>query len=89
MNDFEISLADAAIQEIESLPEFSQGAVDDAIYRLVTHPTKFGTRLKGVGSKNRPLFSMRVGQSRVIYSVDRELNTVTILKVASRAHTFV
>ena len=89
MNNFEILLADSAIQEIESLPEFSQGAVDDAIHRLITHPVKIGTRLKGVGSKNRPLFAMRVGQSRVIYSVDRELNTVTILKVASRTHSVV
>ena len=89
MNDYELLLADSAIQEIESLPELAQGAVDDAIHRLITHPVKFGTRLKGVGSKNRPLFAMIVGQSRVIYSVDRDLNTVTILKVASRAHSVV
>ena len=89
MNNFEILLADSAIQEIESLPEFSQGAVDDAIHRLITHPVKFGTRLKGVGSKNRPLYTMGVGQSRVIYSVDQDLNTVTILKVASRTRSVV
>ena len=89
MNDYALLLADSAIQEIESLPEFAQGAVDDSIHRLITHPVKFGTRLKGVGSKNRPLFAMIVGQSRVIYSVDRDLNTVTILKVASRVHSVV
>ena len=89
MNDFEILLAESAIQEIENLPEFAQGAVEAAIHRLITNPVKSGSRLKGVGSKDRPLYDMGVGQSRVIYSVDRDLNTVTIVKVASRSHSVV
>lgn len=89
MSNFEILLAESAIQELENLPEFAQGAVEDAIHRLITNPVKSGTRLKGVGSKERPLYAMRVGQSRVIYSVDRNLNTVTVVKVASRSHSVV
>ena len=89
MNDFEILLAEPALQEIENLPELVQRAVDDSIYRLTSNPVKFETRLKGVGSENRPLFAMRVAQSRVIYSVDRDLNTVSVVKVASRSHSVV
>ena len=89
MNDFEMLLAEPSIQEIENLPELAQSAVDDSIHRLTSNPVKCGIHLKGVGSKNRPLLAMRVGQSRVIDSVNQDLNTVTEVKVRSRSHSVV
>lgn len=84
MSDFELLVAESAIEEIENLPEASQSAVEEAIDRLVTNPISAGMRLKGVGSKNRSLYTMRVGQNRVMYSVDQDLNRVTVVKIASR-----
>ena len=84
MSNFQLFLANLAIEEMERLPDVSQGAVEEAMDRLVTSPIKVGTRLKGVGSKNRPLYAMEVGAHRVIYSVDRNSHRVTVVKIASR-----
>ena len=84
MSNFELLLAESAIEEMEQLPYAAQLVVERAIDQLGRNPTRAGTRLKGVGSSDRPLYATRVGRYRVIYSVDRGLHTVTVVKITPR-----
>ncbi len=77
---YELKLRRAAQKGLDDLPEKDYRTVANAISGLQDNPRP--TKVKKLGGSG--LWRIRVGRHRVVYAVDDEARTVTIVRVARR-----
>ncbi|MFQ5879444.1 MAG: type II toxin-antitoxin system RelE/ParE family toxin [Dehalococcoidia bacterium] len=74
---YEVYIAPEAHRNSDSLPPRIRGRVTEAIHSLAQDPRPPGSRrLQRVGG-----YRLRVGDYRILYTVDDELRRVTVLRV--------
>ncbi len=83
---FGIRPTPSARRDLDRLPEAVAAAVLEFLYgALAENPHRVGKPLLG---KLSGLHSARRGQYRVIYEVDDEVVTVTVIKIAHRGDAY-
>ena len=82
MSDYQISIKSSAYKELAKLPKPEAKKVSAAIDRLAKEPRPDGVKkLKGV---EEYLYRIRVGDYRIIYSVEDKIRVIDILKIGHR-----
>lgn len=85
MIDYTITFARAARKELESLEANMVRRIFPKIENLATQPRPVGCR-KLVGEEN--LWRIRVGDYRVIYTIDEMRRTIDIISVRHRSRAY-
>lgn len=85
MSDYLLIVARSAQKELDSLPLEISSRICARIDALATDPRPFGC-LKLKGEKNS--WRIRVGDYRVIYSIDDDNGTIDISKVRHRREVY-
>ncbi len=83
---YNISIKKTASKELERLPNKTIILITNSIYTLSTEPRPIGCK-KIKGSK-MDLWRIRIGDYRVIYSVDEEVKIIDIKKVGHRKDVY-
>lgn len=79
---YHISIKKTAAKELEKLPNKIISSITKSIYTLASEPRPAGCKkLKG---SHTDLWRIRIGDYRVIYSVDEEIKIIDIKKVGHR-----
>jgi len=78
-------VAGPAVSDIERLPAKYATAVIEALGAIAANPRRMGKPLR---FELEGRWSARRGPYRVIYTIDDELHTVTVLAVAHRADAY-
>lgn len=78
-------VAGPAVRDIERLPEKYAPAVLEALQAIAGNPQRHGKPLR-LGLQGR--WSARRGPYRVVYTIDADARTVTVLAVAHRADVY-
>ena len=81
---YTITIKPSVVKELKSLPKRAVGAISTAIEDLAEEPRPAGCR-KLVG---KPLWRIRVGNYRVIYSVDDVVQIVDIRATGHRKNIY-
>lgn len=81
---YKIELSRSAVKSLKKLPKHTSARIFAKIKLLATDPRPMDTK-KLVGL---PSFRIRVGDYRVIYSIDDEIVTVLVVKVAHRREVY-
>ncbi len=82
---FDILLKPSAEKSFSKLPKSEQIKVFDVLEQLAVNPLPNGVKkLKSTES----LYRIRVGDYRVIYSIQNKILTVTILKIGHRSDVY-
>ncbi len=85
MREYALVFARSARKELESLPARVVRRVVPRIESLVTNPRPDGCK-KLTGTKN--LWRIRVGDYRVIYSIEDEVLTIEVISVRHRGDAY-
>lgn len=83
---YQIIIQYSAQKELRLLPKSEFKKVEKAILSLASNPFPNGC-LK-LQNTNQKLYSIRKGNYRIIYSVDHNIITITILKIADRKEAY-
>lgn len=79
---YNVSLRRSALKELQSLPQKAVRKVSSAIDELAENPRPDGVKkLKG---SDQDLYRIRVGDYRIIYSVEDEIKIIDIRKIGHR-----
>ena len=79
---YNISIKKTASKELEKLPKKIIILITNSIYTLASEPRPNGCKkLKGV---NSDLWRIRIGDYRIIYSIDEVIKIIDIKKVGHR-----
>ena len=85
MADYSVAFARSARKELEKLPSSAADRIVDRIEGLATIPRPSGAvKLKG----NKTLWRIRVGEYRVIYSIDDAARAIDISAVRNRKDAY-
>jgi mRNA interferase RelE/StbE len=85
MASYRLEISATAERQLKRLPRRDLGAVVEAIERLRSNPRPRGSRkLSGY----RDVYRIRVGVYRILYSVERALLLIVILKVGHRKNVY-
>ncbi len=85
MGEFEISFARSARKELEDLPVELADRVLTRIEKLMDNPRPRGaTKLRG----RKNLWRIRVGDYRVVYSIDDEAELIDITHIRHRRDVY-
>jgi mRNA interferase RelE/StbE len=85
MADYSVTFARSARKELEKLPPSAAQRVIERIEILMTHPRPSGAiKLHG----NKDLWRLRVGDYRVIYSIDDSTRVIDISAVRHRRDVY-
>lgn len=82
---YEVQFAHSAAKEFRSLPGNIKHRIGTAIDSLCSNPRPRGVR-KLVGSEH--LYRIRVGQYRVVYEIDDEMQQIRITRVRHRREVY-
>jgi len=85
MANYKIEISQTADLQFKELPQLDQLRIARTIYRLGSNPYPTGCR-KLTGYKD--LFRIRVGNYRLIYSVDKNRIVIIILKIGHRKDVY-
>lgn len=79
---YRISIAKQALKELERLPKKDTQQISKAIDDLSIHPRPVGCKkLKG---ESEYMWRIRVGNYRVIYTIDDQVKIVDVRKIGHR-----
>lgn len=79
---YSVSLRRSALKELQSLPKTAVQKVGGAIDKLAENPRPDGVKkLKG---SEEDLYRIRVGDFRIVYSIEDEIKIVDIRKIGHR-----
>lgn len=85
MTDYAVVVSDRAAREIEDLPANVAARVYIKLAALASLPRPHGVKkLKG----HRDLWRIRIGEHRVIYSVDDGARVVDVVRVRHRSKAY-
>ena len=82
---YRVAFKPAAQRQVRKLPASTRSRVIDAIESLATEPRHHGTE-KLTGASD--LYRIRVGEYRVIYSIDDDQLLVLVVKVGHRKQVY-
>ena len=85
MTDYQITFSRSARKELESLPAEINNKIFPKIIALATEPRLDGCR-KLVGEEN--LWRIRIGDYRVIYSINDDTRIIDITAVRHRSKAY-
>ncbi len=85
MTDYQITFSRSARKELESLPAEINNKIFTKIIALATEPRPDGCR-KLVGEEN--LWRIRIGDYRVIYSINDDTRIIDITAVRHRSKAY-
>ena len=85
MSDYQITFSRPARKELESLSVEVNNRIFPKIVALASDPRPDGCR-KLVGEEN--LWRIRVGDYRIIYSIDDDIRTLDIITVRHRSKAY-
>ena len=81
---YHLLIKPSARKELEQLSDSILRRIDEAIVKLSNHPRPVGSK-KLVGA---PLYRIRIGTYRVVYEIDDNRKTVTIVTVGHRGDVY-
>ncbi|HNP80615.1 MAG TPA: type II toxin-antitoxin system RelE/ParE family toxin [Nitrospira sp.] len=81
---YQLLIKPSARKELEQLSDSILRRIDEAIVKLSNHPRPVGSK-KLVGA---PLYRIRIGTYRVVYEIDDNRKTVTIVTVGHRGDVY-
>ena len=81
---YQLLIKPSARKELEQLSDSILRRIDEAIVKLSNHPRPVGSK-KLVGA---PLYRIRIGTYRVVYEIDANRKTVTIVTVGHRGDVY-
>ena len=85
MAEYEVTLASSAEREIKSLPKSIQRRVERMIDSLRSNPRPRGTiKLKG----REDIYRIRVGDYRIIYTINDKKRLVDVSYVRNRSRAY-
>lgn len=79
---YSVSLRRSALKELQSLPKTAVQKVGGAIDKLAENPRPDG--VKKLKSSEEDLYRIRVGDFRIVYSIEDEIKIVDIRKIGHR-----
>jgi mRNA interferase RelE/StbE len=82
---YSVSLAPAAARQMRALPQQIQARLFPAIADLANDPRPLGSR-KLTGEAD--LYRIRVGNYCIVYAIDDDAMTVTVVKVGDRKDVY-
>ncbi len=85
MNSYSIIIASKAKKQIEALPPNIKSRIGDVLINVLTKDPFIGKALK---AQLKGLFSYRVGDYRIIYSVVKDELVIQIIKVMHRREVY-
>jgi mRNA interferase RelE/StbE len=82
---YQVVINKKAQKEIDALPSYIKGNVDEHILALGENPRPSGCiKLKGEDN----LYRIRIGDYRVVYAIEDEICIVDVVKVAHRKEVY-
>ena len=81
---YQLLIKPSARKELEQLSDSILRRIDEAIVKLSNHPRPVGSK-KLVGAA---LYRIRIGTYRVVYEIDDNRKTVTIVTVGHRGDVY-
>lgn len=81
---YQLLIKPSARKELEQLSDSILRRIDEAIVKLSNHSRPVGSK-KLVGA---PLYRIRIGTYRVVYEIDDNRKTVTIVTVGHRGDVY-
>ncbi len=81
MKDYEITFTATAIKALKKIPKTEQKRIIKAIQKLANNPRSAGTKKL---QAETDLYRIRIGQYRVIYSIDDGNITLLVVKIGHR-----
>jgi mRNA interferase RelE/StbE len=87
MAPYAVSFRRSAEKDLRRLDDALQSRILDAVEGLGSNPRPFGFR-KLQGRRREDVFRIRVGDYRVVYSVDDEAKVVTVERVRHRREVY-
>jgi len=83
---YSISIKPSALKELSRLPKAIVKKTEKAIDALAKEPRPVGVKkLKGI---EEDLYRIRVGDYRIIYSIEDEIKIIDILKIGHRKEIY-
>jgi mRNA interferase RelE/StbE len=83
---YNISINQSALKELGKLPKAMAKKAEKAIDALAEEPRPVGVKkLKGA---DEDLYRIRVGDFRIIYSIEDEIKIVDVLKIGHRKEIY-
>ncbi len=83
---YSISIKKEALKELKALPKKSVVAVSDAIDELASQPRPVGC--KKLKANKEELWRIRVGDYRVIYTIEDTIRIVEVRKIGNRRDVY-
>ena len=89
MAKYEIFLKPSALNDMDALRRFDAVRIADAMERHLMHrpAAQSRSRIKRLRGKGRADYRLRVGQFRVLYTIDETASRVVVLRVMHKAET--
>jgi mRNA interferase RelE/StbE len=91
MSDYKIELTPAARRNLKKIPEQHKQKIWNSIVQLSIEPRPHGytelTDFEIPGFKTR-LYRIRIGDYRVIYAIENEIITVTVVSIKHRREVY-
>jgi mRNA interferase RelE/StbE len=82
--NYRVVITSSAEREIQKLPREIQGRIDKAISTLETNPRpQRAKKLQG-----RDEYRIRAGDYRILYSINDEIVTITVVQVGHRRDVY-
>ena len=82
---FIVLISRSAKKELANIPKDYYSLITEHLLRLEENPFPFGS-IKLSGKKDE--YRLRVGQYRIIYTVEHNILTVTIIKIGHRKDVY-
>ena len=84
MSKYSIEITTSAQRQFKKLPQDLQDRILPKLFELEIHPKPFGTKKLA----DSDFYRIRVGDYRVIYSVDDSMRNIKILDIAHRREIY-
>ena len=82
---YQIEFVKQAAKQFKALPELAQQRISPRIDALAIEPRSSGS-VKLTGAEN--LYRIRVGDYRIIYSIEDDLLVILVVKIAHRREVY-
>lgn len=80
-----LAVAGPAARDIEKLPAKYASAVVEALQAIAANPHRLGKPLR---FELEGRWAARRGPYRIVYSIDEDARSITVLAIAHRAHVY-
>ena len=84
---FQVEFTKSAKKEFDRLPSKIRQQVSDALLVLSTNPRSDILQIKKLKGEDS-LFRIRLGDYRVLYSIERKILTVVVIKIGHRQSVY-